>query len=108
MTLHLFVHVRGPRSAPSLPGIGDDGVKPIWRFVRLIQLKRRLLALQPAEHPNPEHEKKQVWKPDEKLRMEIRVGTQCVGDNNEKKVENANDQAGRETKGCFAPVRGDP
>ena len=108
MALNLFVHVRGRRSAPSLPGIRDHGVKPIRSFLRLIQLERRLLALQPAEHPNPEHEKKQVWKPDEKLRMELRVRTQGVGDNDEEKVENGNDQADRETKGGLAPMGGDP
>jgi hypothetical protein len=40
--------------------------------------------------------------------MDLGMGAQGVGDNDEEEIENADHETGGKTEGCFTAVRGDP
>src|SRR4051812_27366073 len=64
-------------------------------------------SAQAAEHPDSQTQKKNIRQPDQKLRVKLRIRAQGIGDDNEKKIEDANDKARGEAKGGLAALSGD-
>ena len=51
-----------------------------------------LLPAQSQKQPCSEDQEQNIRKPDQQLRMQLRLSTQRVGENNKEKVKNAHDQ----------------
>src|SRR6266481_1250813 len=67
----------------------------------------RLLSCQSSKQECTEHDKKNVRKPNEQLRVHFRVSAQRVADDDEEEITDGHDQAHGETNRSLAAVRGD-
>src|SRR6266436_1362037 len=73
-----------------------------WQTKRL----RTLLLAQSPKKERTEHKKEHVWKPNQQLRMHVRIGTERVGDDDKQEIGNGDDQSHGKADRSFAPVRG--
>src|SRR6266496_2161268 len=65
---------------------------------------RTLLLAQSPKKKCAEHEKEHVRKPNQQLRMNVRIGTQRVGDDDKQKVGDGDNQSHGKADRSFAPV----
>src|SRR5204863_5296667 len=78
-----------------------------WERKPRLGWARKLLALTQTDEKNrTQHNEKDVRKPDQQLRMYLRIVPKGVGDDDKKEIRNGDDQAEKKTNGGLLPMRG--
>lgn len=82
------------------------------RFIAIVSIsvsdttKAASLPREPPEQKRPQHDKQNVGKPDEQLRVRMRVSAQGIPNDHEQKIRCGNNQTHGEPDRSFAPMGG--